>query len=180
LAKNSILDFVIDHATSRGDDTAALTKVDGKYQSVSGSSSFVRLEEEGYLTYQPRGRSRARLYARSDTTFYLLQGPWSLTFRTSEAGDSVGLWMNVDERAPDLEMERSAQKVGDSTPPPAVVAGNAGLSVAFAGFAEPIAWTVYAWGPVAWALLAAGALLGMVVLVRRLFRWRRRRSAQSA
>ncbi len=162
-------------------DTETLGQYAGEYESVSGSSSyFVRLEEAGYLTYQPRGRSRARLYARSDTTFYLLQGPWSFTFRTSEAGEAVDLWMEVDDRAPEMEIERSARKVGDSTPPPAVVAGNAGLLVAFAGFAEPIAWTVYGWGPVAWALLGVGALLGMVALVRRLLTWRRRRRTQSA
>jgi len=162
-------------------DTETLAHYVGEYESVSGSSSyFVRLEAEGYLTYQPRGRSRARLYAKSDTTFYLLQGPWSFTFRTSEAGEAVELWMEVDDRAPELETDRSARKVGDNTPPSAVVAGNAGLLVAFAGLAEPIAWTVYGWGPVAWALLGAGALLGMVALVRRLLRWRRRRKTHGA
>ncbi len=155
-------------------DTETLARYVGEYESVSGNSSYyVRLEEEGYLTYQPRGRSRARLYAKSDTTFYLLQGPWSFTFRMGGAGGAVEMWMEVDEREPELGIERTARKVGDGTPAPAVVAGNAGLAVAIARIADPIVWTVYGWGPVAWVVLGAGVLLGVAALVWRLLRRRR-------
>lgn len=41
----------------------------------------MRLEDEGFLTYQPREKVRARLYATSNSTFYLLRAAWSFTFR---------------------------------------------------------------------------------------------------
>ncbi|MEE9383346.1 MAG: long-chain fatty acid--CoA ligase [Nannocystaceae bacterium] len=42
MANNSILDLVLDHATIRGDDTAALIKSDGAYQSVTWKSIWQR------------------------------------------------------------------------------------------------------------------------------------------
>ncbi|TPV95858.1 MAG: long-chain fatty acid--CoA ligase [Myxococcales bacterium FL481] len=42
MANESILDFVIDHATNRRDETAALTKVDGEYQPVTWSELWKR------------------------------------------------------------------------------------------------------------------------------------------
>lgn len=162
-------------------DPEVLTSYTGKYESASGNSTYyIRLEEDGYLTYQPRGLSRARLYAKSDTTFYILQGPWSFTFRTGGAEGGVEMVGDVDEREPGLELQRVARKVGSDTPRPAVVAGNAGMRVALIGFTEPIAWVVYGWGPVAWFLLGLMIVFGVVMLGWRFLRWRRRPKAHSA
>lgn len=106
---------------------AVLARYAGEYEgTVRGTRFYVRLEDGGYLTYQTEGLVRARLYAKSDSSFYLLRSPWSFTFRTDTAGAVVGMVMRVDEREPDLAgMMRPARKVGNDTPPPAVVAGNA-------------------------------------------------------
>jgi serine-type D-Ala-D-Ala carboxypeptidase/endopeptidase len=85
---------------------------------------FIRLEEDGHLTYQPNGRARVRLYARSDSVFSMLRIPATLTFSTD--GDAVAMRFEVDERQ-DGGRGWTAWKVRDRTPPPAVVAGNAGF-----------------------------------------------------
>jgi uncharacterized membrane protein len=99
----------------------------------------------------------------------MLQGPWSFTFRTDEGGNTVEMVMAVDEREPAQQtLQRTARRVGSDTPPAAVVAGNAGVRVAFVKFAEPIAWTVYGWGPIAWLLMGLLIVGGVVGLLRRL------------
>lgn len=105
---------------------------------------FIRLEPEGYLTYQPRGRARARLYATSDSTFHLLRGPWSFTFRPaaegpagegppgeSPAGDGPSgkgtpaeLAMHVDARGMGVTGNQRARRVAVETPAAARVAGR--------------------------------------------------------
>lgn len=104
-----------------------LVRYAGEYESASGRATYyVRLEGDGHLTYQPDGRSRTPLFATSDTTFYMLRGPWSFTFQTGEGGQDVTMIMEVDEReASQAGGERAARKGADETPPPAVVAGNA-------------------------------------------------------
>jgi serine-type D-Ala-D-Ala carboxypeptidase/endopeptidase len=85
---------------------------------------FLRVEEGGYLSYQPEGRARARLYATSDTTFYLLRGPWTFTFRADDELQVVELAMEVDVRASGTTERQVARKVGDDTPSSAVAAGQ--------------------------------------------------------
>ncbi len=102
---------------------------------------FIRLEEDGHLTYQPNGRARVRLYARSDSVFYMLRLPVTLTFSTD--GDAVAMTFRVDERE---EGGRgwTAWKVRDRTPPPQVVAGNAP------------SWR--GWTPRTWLLIGLGGV----------------------
>lgn len=107
---------------------------------------FIRLEDEGYLTYQARGVVRTRLYAESDSTFYMLRGPYTVTF--SRQGDDVRMVVRVDERKPHLAgRSRRAWKVGEGTPLPAVVARNVAV------------WAT--WGQGTWALIG---LLGAAAL----------------
>jgi hypothetical protein len=97
----------------------------GTYKATAGSAEYyVRLEKEGWLTYQPRGQVRARMYAKPDSSFYLLRGPWSFTFRTGQGG-GMTMAMSVDEREPgQTSMTREARRIEERTPPPAVAAGN--------------------------------------------------------
>ncbi len=134
----------------------------GEYEAAQGSGSYyVRLEEDGWLTYQPEGGVRARLYARSDSSFYILRGPWSYVF-TGDGPADMTLHMAVDEREPTQEgrVERSARKVSSETPSPLVVAGNAG------GMAG--------WGTGTWALIGLAGLVGVAVVTRPIWKSRRR------
>lgn len=155
-------------------DPDVLTSYSGTYEAVSADASYyIRLEEDGSLTYQPRGLTRARMYATSDTTFYILRGPWSFTFRTDPGREGVGMAATVDEREPGVTIQRVSRRTGSDLPSPAVVAGNAGLGVAIMAFVEPIAWTVFGWGRAAWIALVLPIVAGMGLLGWRLFRWRR-------
>lgn len=133
-----------------------LARYAGEYRSPSGESEyFVRLEDEGFLTYQPDGQVRARLYSRSDSSFYLLRAPWSFTFRRSRGGD-VRMAMEVDEREPGQRgAGRIAEKVSEDTPPPAVVAGNAPFHAA--------------WGTGTWLLVGLAATVGLGLALRPLW-----------
>jgi serine-type D-Ala-D-Ala carboxypeptidase/endopeptidase len=108
-------------------DREILSRYEGAYAQLGQPPQyFLRLEEGGYLSYQPPGRARARMYAMSDTTFYLLRGPWTFTFRTADNPHEVELTMEVDERAVGAMDRRVAHKVDQETPLPAVVAGHPG------------------------------------------------------
>lgn len=147
---------VVDPPVSRGAarvDPALLGPYEGTYRSIGRYRAnlqqgryFIRLEDEGYLTYQARGVVRTRLYAESDSTFYMLRGPYTVTF--SRQGDDVRMVLRVDERKPHLAgRSRRAWKVAEDTPPPAVVARNVAV------------WAT--WGPGTWALIG---LLGAAAL----------------
>lgn len=134
----------------------------GTYERVDGSMRYyVRLDEDGWLTYQPRGAVRARLYARSDSSFYLLRGPWSFTFARGGQGDMT-LHMAADEREPAEQgrVNLSARRVSSETPAPRVVAGNAGFGAG--------------WGPGTRALIGIAAVVGLALATRLI--WRRRPS----
>jgi serine-type D-Ala-D-Ala carboxypeptidase/endopeptidase len=103
----------------------ALARYTGAYAEDGGAgSSFVRLEDDGYLTWQPDGSPRMRLYATSDSTFHSLRRPLSFTFTPDAGGAGVALVIADDarsrKRAPTT---RSALKVADEMPAPAQVAG---------------------------------------------------------
>jgi serine-type D-Ala-D-Ala carboxypeptidase/endopeptidase len=129
---------------------------------------FVRLEPEGILTYQPRGRARARLYATSDSTFHLLRGPWSFIFRAAGEGPSgeapsgdppsdpetpAEMVMQVDARGMGVTGHRRARRIAMETPSAAQVAGRV----------EPDPRG----GPWMWLGLFAAVALTAVVALRR-------------
>jgi hypothetical protein len=113
--------------------------------------AFIRLEDEGYLTYQTRRAVRTRLYAESDTSFYMLRAPYTVAF--SRSGDDVRMIVRVDERRPYARATSwRAWKVGDDTPPPAVVAGNVPR------------WRT--WGTLTWTLIGVLGLAAIAVVAR--------------
>lgn len=132
-------------------DPAGLGRYEGTYRSTIGrymatlnrGRYFIRLEDEGYLTYQSRGVVRTRLYAESDSSFYMLRGPYTVTF--AGQGDALGMVIRVDDRK-QYGRARSwtAWRVDAATPAPAVVAGNVAR------------WRT--WGALTWAIIA---LLGV-------------------
>jgi len=109
-------------------DRGLLAQYTGAYSEQDGGGEhFVRLEDEGHLTYQASNGARTRLYARSDTTFYALRGPWSFTFRVGEIADGATMIVDEDERSRSADRTtRTAFKVTDDIPAPAVVAGQIG------------------------------------------------------
>lgn len=150
-------------------DPSVLARYAGVYEPPSGRGAYyVRLEEEGFLTYQPRRQVRTPLYARSDSTFYMMRAPWSFTFRGAGgdggAGEAVGsaevaMVMEVDAREPGQEgTRRVALKVKEETPSPRAVAGHAGFRLPGS--------------PVVWVVVGVGVLVGLVLLLRPV--WSRR------
>lgn len=139
-------------------DPATHREYAGEYRGDSGGSVHVRWEDEGWLTYQPPGNARTRLHPRSDSSFYMLRGPWTLTFRRDEAGEVMEMHMAVDERASAARgFERTVDKVGDESPPPrAVAAGNVWSSFTFP------------WKPALGIVVAVLLALAVVALAGRL------------
>lgn len=127
-----------------------LARYAGRYESDSGNSYYIRLEDEGFLTYQPARKVRARLYSTSDTTFFLQRGPWSFTFREDAEGE-VMVEMKVDEREPINSTSVTARKLTSDTPPPTDVAG-------YDDFEPPR-------GPGAWGWAGLGALAVVLFLI---------------
>lgn len=85
--------------------------------------AVVRLEPEGWLTVQTPDNVRFRMYAESDSSFFLKRTPWRFTFTKDETGAVAGLVADLEGR------ERRARRTGESGAPPAVVAGNAALDL---------------------------------------------------
>lgn len=96
----------------------ALERYVGLYDTGREQGFAVRLEDEGWLTVQAPGNVRFRMYADSDTTFYVRRTPWRFTFLRDASGRATGL-------VADLEgMERRMAKLDDEVPHPRVLAGN--------------------------------------------------------
>jgi serine-type D-Ala-D-Ala carboxypeptidase/endopeptidase len=108
-----------------GVDADVLARHEGTYDEGGGTGrSFVRLEEEGYLTWQADGAPRMRLYATSDSTFFALRRPLTFTVRPDLGDGGAALVIADDARSRGPERTtRIARKVGGETPPPAQVAG---------------------------------------------------------
>ena len=143
-------------------DPAVLGRYAGTYQSGVGTYTaaperrhyFIRLENEGYLTYQPRGKVRTRLFAESDTTFFMLRGPYTVAFH--RAGEDVKMAIRVDEREPEFAGKSwTAWKVDDETPAPRAAANNAAT------------WS--SWGRGTWLALALALALALVAVSRPLW-----------
>ncbi len=149
-------------------DRAVLERYTGTYEAGVGTYRaspgqghyFVRLEDEGYLTYQPRGKVRTRLYASSDSTFFMLRGPYGVTFH--RAGEDVKMTIRVDEREREFAGRTwTAWKVDEDTPAPRVAADNAPF---WAG-----------WGRGTWVALGVLMALALGAISRPL--WSARRAA---
>jgi D-alanyl-D-alanine-carboxypeptidase/D-alanyl-D-alanine-endopeptidase len=128
-------------------DPSVLLQYAGVYESESGNGRYyVHLEDDGWLTYQPVNRARARLYPTSDSTFYMMRGAWSLAFQMSAGGSDVVMQMRQDERSISGGAVVTARKVADDTPSPVAIAGG--------GWYQPEEGGVSIWG-----LLMLGAFI---------------------
>lgn len=103
--------------------TDLLRRYAGVYKIDSGPSLVVRLEEEGHLTVQMPRNVRFRMYAESDSTFFLKRAPWALRFTRGADGQVSGVVVDMEGT------QRTAPRVGDSAPPPPIVAENASLDL---------------------------------------------------
>jgi serine-type D-Ala-D-Ala carboxypeptidase/endopeptidase len=132
-----------------------LVRYAGAYSDDGGAGqSFVRLEDEGYLTWQPVGSPRMRLYATSDSTFHSLRRPLSFTFRPDAGGAGVALVIADDARSRSAERTaRTVRKTADEASSPRVVAGWEPAPAGGGGRTNRL-WLVIA------AVLASAALFG--------------------
>ncbi len=134
----------------------------GEYRDSSDVSLYIRLEDEGFLTVQTRGRARMRLYAESEDSFTLDRGGARLVFSRSRDGEITGVRMEPSESG------ETARKVGTRTPPPrAVAAGDAWHGVG-------VQWKVGYWIFV--VPLALLALLTLAFEARRILNKRKTRA----
>lgn len=97
----------------------ALARYVGAYRMPSGNAMHVRLEPEGWLTIQAPRNVRFRMYADSDTSFFLKRAPWRIAFTRDANGAVTGMSLNLDG-----QMQR-AERTDDASPDPRAVAGNA-------------------------------------------------------
>lgn len=100
-----------------------LRRYAGAYELAPGRSIFVRMEDEGHLTVQIPRNVRFRMYADSDSTFFLKRAPWRLRFTRGADGQVSGVVMDMDGT------ERTGRRTADPIPAPAVVAENAAIDL---------------------------------------------------
>lgn len=130
----------------------------GRYRASPNSGAlFIRLEDGGHLTYQPSGRIRTPLFPLSDSVFYMLRAPLTVTF--DRVGDAMEMSVATDEREPEsMGQTWTSWRVDTETPRPEITAGNAAP------------WT--AWDPGTWLLVGLGGGVALVLILRPL--WPRR------
>lgn len=90
----------------------------GEYEMAPGQGAYVRLEDDGTMTLRVPGNVRSRMYAESDSAFFLKRAPWRMRFTRDASGAVSGMVMNM------AGMERTLRRLSDRTtapPPPAVV-----------------------------------------------------------
>lgn len=77
----------------------------GDYEVAPGRIMSVKLEPEGWLTIRVPNNVRFRMYAQSDTAFFVKRAPWRFTFNKDAAGTGIELIGDLDGT------ERRARKV---------------------------------------------------------------------
>lgn len=93
-----------------------LARYPGTYEVAPGRPMIVRLEDDGTMTIRVGGNVRFRMYAESDSTFYLKRAPWRVRFTRDGSGAVGGLVLNVEGT------EQTARRVSDRTAPAAAAA----------------------------------------------------------
>jgi D-alanyl-D-alanine-carboxypeptidase/D-alanyl-D-alanine-endopeptidase len=90
----------------------------GRYMAVADQGRhFVRVEEDGRLSYQRPGAPRVPLEARTDSSFYMVGAPFTLTF--GRRGEDMQMVASVDEREPlRAQGQRWRAWRVDASPPP--------------------------------------------------------------
>ena len=90
----------------------ALARYAGEYEVQPGRSMFVRLEDDGTMTVRWGGNVRFRMYADSDSSFYLKRTPARFRFTRDASGAVAGLVMSMGGG------EQAARRVSDRTSAP--------------------------------------------------------------
>jgi D-alanyl-D-alanine-carboxypeptidase/D-alanyl-D-alanine-endopeptidase len=89
-----------------------LARYAGEYEIAAGQSVFVKQESDGTLTARVGGNVRFRMYAESDTSFFLKRAPWRMRFTGGSPGPAA-LVMDLGGT------ERGGPRVSDRTSRPA-------------------------------------------------------------
>jgi len=90
-----------------------LARYVGEYEMAPGRSAFIRLEDDGTMTLRTGENVRFRMYADSDSTFFLKRAPWRVRFTRDAGGAVTGIVVNTDGT------DRAARRIGDRAPTPA-------------------------------------------------------------
>ncbi|HEX5726370.1 MAG TPA: serine hydrolase, partial [Longimicrobiaceae bacterium] len=90
-----------------------LARYAGEYELAPGRSAFVKLEDDGTLTLRAPGNVRFRMYAESDSTFFLKRTPWRVSFTHDGSGAVTGVAVNM------AGTTRGGRRLSDRTTPPA-------------------------------------------------------------
>jgi CubicO group peptidase (beta-lactamase class C family) len=80
----------------------------GEYEIAPGRRAVVRLEDDGALTVRVPGNVRFRMYAESDSSFFLKRAPWRLRFTKDASGAVSALVLNMGGA------DQTARRVGDA------------------------------------------------------------------
>ena len=87
----------------------------GEYEFAPGRAAVVRLEDDGTMTIRVGGNVRFRMFADSDSTFYLRRAPWRVAFTKDASGAVAGLTLDAGGGP------EPARKVSDEAPLPGTV-----------------------------------------------------------
>jgi CubicO group peptidase (beta-lactamase class C family) len=90
----------------------------GEYEIAPGRRAVVRLEDDGALTVRIPGNVRFRMYAESDSSFFLKRTPWRLRFTKDASGAVSALVLNMGGA------DQTARRVSDA---PSAAAAPAGV-----------------------------------------------------
>jgi hypothetical protein len=85
----------------------------GEYELQPGRSAFVRLENDGTMTLRVPGNVRFRMYAESDSTFFIKRAPWRVRFTRDGAGAVTAMSVDMEGTV------RTARRISDRAPTPA-------------------------------------------------------------
>lgn len=85
----------------------------GEYELQPGRSAFVRLENDGTMTLRVPGNVRFRMYAESDSTFFVKRAPWRVRFTRDGTGAVTAMSVDMDGTV------RTARRVSGRAPTPA-------------------------------------------------------------
>jgi CubicO group peptidase (beta-lactamase class C family) len=89
-----------------------LARYAGEYDLGTPRPAFVRLEDDGAMTLRVGGNVRFRMFADSDSTFFLKRAPWRVRFTRDAGGAVTGMVLDADGQ------ERPGRRVGDRAPSP--------------------------------------------------------------
>ncbi|HLM69251.1 MAG TPA: serine hydrolase [Longimicrobium sp.] len=100
---------------------AVLAAYAGEYEIAPGRRALVRLEDDGALTVRVPGNVRFRMYAESDSSFFLKRAPWRLRFTRDASGAVSALVLNMGGA------DQTARRVSGAASAPSAAPAPAGV-----------------------------------------------------